>query len=359
MNKMILFLLFLASCATPPPPPLPPHLVSTVMPKVADVPLYVDYTGHLEAITSVSVQSQVSGTLVGQYFIEGQRVTKGDLLLVIDPRPYEAALAQAKGVLEQTLASLHYAEETTTRYTPLVKQEFISQLDYDQYVTNVLVDEAVLTQNKAQLETAQINLGYCFIEAPMDCVTGKLYVKPGNYVDSNSNTELTLLNQIHPIHVDFSVPETDLFTIQEYAKKGTLELLIYPEPSHKKVFKGDLTLINNQVNTSTGAVLMEGTLPNEEGLLWSGHFVDVRLILEQQKGVLLLPPDAVMIGQNGHYVFVVKEDLTIDVKNVKIGQRYDDTSISIESGLLATDRVVTEGQLDLYPGMKVKLQGGS
>jgi multidrug efflux system membrane fusion protein len=355
----LIAILALASCEKPVPKQLPPHLVSTVKPHIADVPLYVDYTGHLVAKTTVSVRSQVSGELVAQYFEEGQTVKKGDLLLVIDPRPYEAALAQAKGALHETIASLNYAKETAERYGPLLKQEFISQLSYDQYVTNVLVDEALLEQNKAQIETAQINLGYCFIEAPMDCVTGKLYVKTGNYVDASANTELTVLNQIQPILVDFYVPETDLFTIQERAKKSPIELIVYPEPTHKRSFKGTLTLINNQINTSTGSVLLEGTLPNEEGLLWAGHFVDVRLILENKKGALLLPTDAVMIGQKGHYVFVVGSDSTVAVKNVKIGQRYDDKNILIESGLEPTDQVVTEGQLNLYPGMKVEISNES
>ena len=353
MNKLFFSLILLAGCSKAPLPTPPPHLVSAVHPKVADVPLYVDYIGHMTAKISVVVRSQVSGELVGQYFVEGQRVKQGDLLLVIDPRPYVANLEKAKGVLQQTVATLTYNKETTKRYTPLVKQEFISQLNYDQYVTNVLAGEATVIQNNADIETAQIQLGYCYIEAPMDAVTGQLLVKPGNYVDANGSMTLTTLNQIQPILVDFYIPETDLFTIQEKQAKGLLKLIVYPEPSHKRAFTGDLTLINNQVNTSTGAILLEGTLKNEESLLWPGHFVDVRLILDEVKGAILLPTDAVMNGQNGHYVFIVKPDSTIEAKSVKIGQRYDDSSISIESGLTADDLVVTEGQLNLYPGMNV------
>jgi len=356
-NTALLFLgiLWLAGCAKAPPPP-PLHLVSVTKPLVCDVPYYVDYIGHLVAKTSVTVMAQVSGNIVAQYFEEGQEVKKGDLLLVIDPRPFEAQLSQAEFTLAQTLATLHYDEETTYRYGPLAKQEFISQLNYDQYVTNVLVDEAVVGQNKAALETAKINLGYCYIEAPMDVVTGKLQVKPGNYVDANANTDLVLLNQIQPMLVDFYVPETDLFTIQQRQKEGKLELIVYPDAAHKHAYKGDLTLIDNQVNTGTGAILLEGTLPNEEKLLWPGHFVDVRLILEEKKGALLLPNEAVMVGQKGHYVFVVKEDSTVEVRPVKVSQRYEDKYISIESGITATDLIVTEGQLTLYPGMHVTIK---
>jgi len=355
-SLFLLIALALVSCGKKAAPPPPAHAVTVTTPIVRDVPVYVDYIGHIVAKTSVSVMSQASGTIVGQYFEEGQDVKKGDLLLVIDPRPYEASLAQAEAALAQSLATLSYNEETTIRYEPLVEQDFISQLNYDQYVTNVLTSDATVQENKAQLETAKINLGYCYITAPMDCVTGKLLVKTGNYVDANSNTELTLLNQIQPILVDFYIPETDLLAIQEKQQSGELKLIVYPDPAHKHAFTGDLTLIDNQINTNTGSLLLEGTLPNEEKLLWPGHFVDVRLILEEKKGALLLPNEAVMQGQKGHYVYVVKSDSTIVVKNVVVGQRYGDMLISIESGVDPKDQIVTEGQLNLYPGMQVEIK---
>lgn len=358
MSFVLMTFLAMQGCQKAAPPPPPPHLVSVTKPKVCDVPVYVDYIGHIVAKTSVTVMSQVSGNITGQYFIEGQEVKKGDLLLVIDPRPYEAAFDKAQATIAQTSASLKYAKETTLRNKPLVEQDYISKLNFDQYVTNVLVDEAVLNQNKADLDRAQINLGYCYIEAPMDCVTGKLQVKTGNYVDANASTDLVLLNQIQPILVDFYVPETDLLTIQEKQRLGMLKMMVYPDPSHKHCFSGELTLIDNQVNTGTGAILLEGTLPNEEKVLWPGHFVDVRLILDEQKGAILIPNDALMVGQKGHYVYIVKADSTIDVKNVKIGQRYGDRYISIEEGISSDDQIITEGQLNLYPGMTVKIKTG-
>lgn len=362
MNKIVLTVVLLAvitGCKKAAPPPKPPHTVSVTKPTVCDVPEYVDYIGHVVAKRNVEVMAQVSGILMAQYFEEGQEVKRGDLLLVIDPRPFEAALAKAEATLAQTYASLRYDKETTVRYAPLVQQDFISQLNYDQYVTNVLVDEAVVGQNKAEIENAKINLGYCYITAPMDCVTGKLQVKTGNFVDSNSGTQLTLLNQIQPILVDFYIPETDLFTIQQKQKQknGNLQLTVYPDPDHKYAFDGELTLIDNQVNTGTGSLLLEGTLPNEKKILWPGHFVDVRLILDEKKGALLLPSEAVMVGQKGRYVYVVKSDSTIEVRNVKVGQVYDHKYTAIESGITPNDRVVKEGQLNLYPGMKVQIKG--
>jgi multidrug efflux system membrane fusion protein len=350
-----LLLACVAGCGKPPPKAIPPHKVSVVQPSVCDVPVYREYVGHVVANINVDVMSQASGVIVEQRFVEGQEVKRGDLLLVIDPRPYQASLAKAEAQLAQTYASLQFNREKTTRYASLVQKDFVSQLDYDQYVTHVMEDEAVIKQNQAEIEQAKINLGYCYIMAPMDCVTGKLQVKPGNYVDAHANTKLTQLTQIQPILIDFFVPETDLLKIQEEQQKGNLTLYAYPDSSHKRAFKGELTLINNQVNTQTGSLLLEGTFANEEKLLWPGHFIDIRLILSEQNNALLVPAEAIMIGQAGHYIFIVNNKSTVEKRMVKVGQRYN-TLTSILSGLQQNDRVVTEGQLNLYPGMVVEIQ---
>lgn len=350
-----LSLLPIASCHKSPPPPPPPHTVNVTQATVKDVPIYREYVGHVVANINVNLMSQASGVIVEQRFVEGQDVKQGDLLLVIDPRPYQASLQKAEAALAQTYANLKFAQEKTMRYANLVQKDFVSQLDYDQYVTNVLTNEAMIEQNTAELETAKINLGYCYITAPMDCVTGKLQVKPGNYVDANTNTVLTTLNQIQPILIDFFVPETDLLLIQQQQNKKDLVLYAYPEPSHSCSFKGELTLIDNQVNTSTGALLLEGTFANEERILWPGHFVDVELILGTQKNALLLPTQAIMVGQSGHYVYIVKGNSTIEMRPVKVGQKYEQMT-SVLSGITAQDKVVTEGQLNLYPGMKVEIK---
>jgi multidrug efflux system membrane fusion protein len=326
-----------------------------VQPTVKDVPLTREYVGHVVANISVQVMSQASGVMTEQRFVEGQDVKKGDLLLVIDPRPYQAALQKAEAQLAQTVASLKYNQEKTTRYASLVQKDYVSQLDYDQYVTNVLTDEAQIEQNRAEIEQAQINLGYCYIMAPMDSVTGKLQVKPGNYVDAAARTTLTTLNQIQPNLIDFFIPETDLLLIQEQQNKGDLALIAYPDPEHKLSFSGELTLIDNQVNTGTGSLLLEGTFANEERMLWPGHFVDVELILGTQKNALLVPTEAIMVGQSGNYVYVVKGNSTIEVRPVTVGQIYDQMT-AVQTGITAQDKVVTQGQLNLYPGLKVEIK---
>ncbi len=361
MNRKLLkylalgLLLCAAGCAKKHEPP-EPHQVTVTKPISRSVPVYLDYVGHMVANISVQVMAQASGILTNQYFTEGQDVKQGDLLLTIDPRPYEATLARAEAVLQQTTASFQYAKDTTRRYTPLVQEDFVSKQNFDQFVTNEMTTEAQISQSRADVETARINLGYCYITAPMNCITGQLLVKTGNYVDPNAGTVLTTLNQICPILVDFYVPESDLLVIQKHQSKGTLKLFVYPDPAHSHQFEGALTLINNQINTSTGTVLLEGTLPNDSKLLWPGHFVDVRVILEEEKKALLIPTEAVVVGQSGHFVYVVNDQSTIEMRPIKAGQVHGSMRV-IESGITPKDQVVVEGQLNIYTGMKVAIKG--
>lgn len=320
-----------------------------------DLPVFLTYTGQLVPNISVSVKAQASGIIIEQYFIEGSSVKEGDLLLVIEPLPYEATLAKNKAILAQTYASLKYAQETTTRYKDLVKEDYISQLNYDQYVTNVLTNEAQIKQNIADIEIAKINLDYCYIRAPMDCVTGQLQLKPGNYIDEAYNTVLVVLNQIQPILVNFYVPETDLLQIQMKQQKAPLPLEIFLDVDQEISFPGTLSLIDNQVNSATGAILMQGTLPNADKLLWPGVFTDVRVMLEEHNSAIAVPTEAVLIGLKTPYVYIVGKDGLISMKEVKLGQRHKGLTV-IASGIEEGDLVVSQGQLNVYPGLKVEIQ---
>ena len=178
---LALSLIAISGCEKPPAKPTPPHEVVITQAITCNAPIYRDYVGNVVAKTSVQVMSQATGIMTGQYFVEGQEVKKGDLLLVIDPRPYEATLAKAEGALSQTYASLRFNQEKTSRYSKLVQEDYVSKLDYDQYVTNVISDEAIIKQNQADVETAKIDLGYCYITSPVNwshrqthCQTGKL-----------------------------------------------------------------------------------------------------------------------------------------------------------------------------------------
>ena len=352
--KLLLLCFLLYSCQKK-SQAINPHEVVATRALKQTVQVYKDYVGTITAKSSIQVHAQVSGILVGQYFMEGQFVQKGDLLLVIDPRPYQASLDKVKAEYFQTFTQLKLAEDTLQRYTKLAEQDYISQLNYDQYMANFLEQKAVVGQSVADLENAKINLKYCYIHSPIDAITGKLQFKPGNYIDTNQDTTLTLLNQIDPILVDFSVPESDLFTIQTCSQKSFLKLYIFPTLEHTTCFEGQLTLIDNQINTATGAILLEGTLDNHDHLLWPGHFVDVRLVLEEKES-LILPSQAIGVGQNGHYVYTINKNMEVETTPVIIGQRYENGTTSIESGINTNDIVIAQGLLDLYPGKKVDIQ---
>lgn len=317
-----------------------------------DMPLFYDYVGHVTPLVTVEVRSQISGTIMAKYFTEGQLVKKDSLLLLIDDRPYQANLAKAEGALARTIASLKFNEEKTHRFASLVQEEFVSQLDYDQYVTNVLEDKGTVKENLADIETAKLNIEYCHIKAPMDAIASVLKVEVGNYVTSGGPDPLMVLNQVCPIYVEFYVPEKDLPLIQKLQREKPLKALAYLNESLNSCYEGELTLINNQVDESTGTILMRATFANADMGLWPGEFANLRLILGDKKDAIVVPSQAVQIGQQGHYVYVVKADQTVEIRPVEIGQR-EETYIIIRNGLQPSETVVVEGQVNLYPGAKV------
>lgn len=349
--KRLAFFLLLAACSKTPPPPAPLPYVSVVKPQVADVPLFYEYIGHVEANQSASVKAQASGIIVGQFFVEGEEVDANDLLLTIDPRPYQAELERAQGLLAQNLATLRQTKETAERYSKLVQDEYVSQLDYDRYVTDALTAEASVRQSSAEVEKAQIDLGYCTIQAPFKGVTSKLAIDVGNYVPVGGDPLLTI-NQISPIRVSFFVPEKDLPRITALQYQKTLKTVVL---LNGECIEGNLFLINNQVDETTGMILLQALFTNGDQRLWPGEYLDVRLILEIKKDAVLLPSQAVQIGQDGPYLYVVKSDQTVELRKVKTGQKEDDQVI-VETGIAPGETVVLEGQLNLYPGAKVAIK---
>jgi multidrug efflux system membrane fusion protein len=343
-------LLLLAGCAkTPAPPPSAPY-VTVVQPQVADVPLFYEYVGHVEPNQTAQIKPQASGIVLGKFFTEGQEVDENDLLLMIDPRPYQAELDRAQGELAQNLATLRQTKDTAERYAKLVEEAYVSKLDYDRYVTDVYTAEAAAMQSQAAVEVAQINLGYCTLQAPFKGVTSKLLIDVGNYVQVGGDDVLLTLNQISPIRVSFYIPEKDLPRITALNKALKTVVLINGED-----IQGDLFLINNQVDEKTGTILLQSLFENRDRKLWPGEFVDVRLVLELKKDAVLLPIQAVQIGQEGPYLYVVKSDSTVELRKVKTGQKEDDRVI-IESGISPKETVVLEGQLNLSPGVKVNIK---
>ena len=334
-------------------PPAAPVYVSKSIEK--DVPIYFDYVGHIEAYSTVEIQSQVAGILVEQHFEQGDDVKKDDLLFVIDPRPYQAALAQAEATLAQNIATLKFSEETVRRYTKLAQEDYVAQLTFDQYVTNVAVDEAIIKQNIAQIETAKINLGYCYIRSPIDATTGILNKYVGNFITVGESTPLITLNKIDPIYLNFYVPEQQLPKILELQRKSALKVEAIVNQDFSKPYPGNVTLINNMVDQDTGMFLIQATLPNQEKILWPGEFVTTRLFLETQKNAVLIPIKAIEYGQNGPYAYVVKDNLTVELRNLTLGQAEGDMII-VNKGIVAGETIVVDGQVNLLPGVAVSIK---
>ncbi len=354
--KKLALLLLLAACSKPPVPVTPSPYVTVVQPKIEDVPLFYEYIGHVEPNQTARIKPQAQGIIIAKYFTEGQEVQANDLLLTIDPAPYQAELDRANAELAQNLATLRQAKDTAERYSALVQDEFVSQLDYDRYVTNVATADAAVKQSMADVEKAQIDLSYCTITAPFKGVTSKLLIDVGNYVPVggygyNENIIL-VLNQISPIRVSFYVPEKDLPRITGLQQQETLKTTVI---LNNECIEGDLYLINNEVDEQTGTILLQALFSNEDQKLWPGEYLDVRLILETKKDAIILPSQAVQIGQDGPYIYVVNADHTVELRKVKTGQK-EEERIIVETGVTPGETVVLEGQLNLYPGAKVVIK---
>lgn len=343
----------LVSCekkVTSPPPP-PPVTFAPAESKA--MPFTISTFGNCESVANVTLQAQVTGTLLKYAVGQGAMVKAGDLIAQIDPRPYEAAVQEAQGSLDSAKAQLANAEVTLQRQQALYKTKTIDLADLQTAEADQLQAQGAVQTAEGQLADAQINLGYCTITSPIDGKVGLYLVDAGNLVTAN-NTQLLNVQTISPIYVNFTISENDFDKVRQYFAKGgelPVEVTI-PGATDGGVIAGKLTFINNDIASSTGTLTLEATLPNADARLWPGLFVNVRLILATLENSIVVPAQCVMIGQQGPYVFVVNADNTVTQRNVTQGQRHGDVTV-ISEGLAAGDRVVTAGQLGLNTGTKV------
>jgi len=338
------------------PPKGAPVLADTVIQKI--VPVEIRAIGNGEAYSMVAVKSMVAGEISQIHFTEGQDVAKGDLLFTIDPRPFQAALKQAEANLEKDKAQAENAKANLQRYEVLVAKQAVPRQQYDQFRTNSEVAEATVRLDEAAVDNAKIMLGYCFIRSPIDGRTGNLLVTKGNVIKAN-DVPLIAINQIKPIYVDFSVPEQNLAEIKRYRAAGkSLKVEAFLPNDVTGAEQGVLTFIDNNVDKTTGTILLKGTFPNSKRRLWPGQFVNVRLVLTTQPNAIVVPAQAIQTGQQGQYVFVIKPDLTVEARPVVVNRTIGNDTI-IDKGLKAGERVVTDGQLQLVPGAKVEIKGSA
>lgn len=337
------------------PPRKPSVPVSAAEAVQKTVPVQIRAVGNAEPYSTVSVKSQVGGILTRVHFREGQDVRKGDPLFSIDSRPYEAALRQAEANLAKDTAQLENARVEVRRYEELVRKGYVAQEQYDQIRTNAATLEAVVNAGKALVENARLQLQYCSIHSPLTGRTGNLMANQGNLIKANADTPMVIINQIQPVYVTFSVPEQYLGDIKKYMSSGRLKVDVVIGKDEKYPEQGALTFVDNTVDTATGTIKLKATFVNKDRRLWPGQFVDVTMTLTARPDATVVPSQAIQTGQKGSYVFVIKPDLTVESRPVVTGLTFEEETV-IEKGIQPGERIVTDGQMRLFPGATVEVK---
>ncbi|HEX3359252.1 MAG TPA: efflux RND transporter periplasmic adaptor subunit, partial [Tepidisphaeraceae bacterium] len=391
---------------------MPPPAVTVAIVVVQDVPFYIDEIGRCAANKSVSIMPEVAGRIDSASFVEGVDVKQGDLLFTIDPRPFKAALSLAEATVAQNQANLKFAKEDFARVVALKGTSAVSQTEYDQKESANAVAEANVEAAKASVETAKLNLEYCEIRSPINGRSGMRLVDPGNVVKADEGTLVTI-QSLDPIYADFTIPENRLVEVRSHMANGTLKTIVgLPQeslafaqggvgattkqsatttaPTSQPVMEataapttqplaaaatvptsqplaeapkivgertGQLSMLDNSILGNSGTIRLRATIPNADEYFWPGQFVHVRLVLVDKPNAILVPNQAIQIGQIGTFVYVVKHDDAknmdlADMRPVKLGQRQGDLVV-IDSGLTAADRVIVTGQLMVQPNAPV------
>jgi multidrug efflux system membrane fusion protein len=364
MNRVhpigVLFLLALAAgaCAGPKPSRKGPEAVPVTVGKVEarDVPVEIRVIGHVEAFTSVAVRPRVGGEILNVFFKEGQDVAKGDTLFTIDPRTYDADLDVARANLERDRAHAASAQEDSRRYAGLVQKDYVTKEQFDQIRSNAEALAATVKADEAAVQNSALQLGYTTIRAPISGRAGSILVHPGNLVKANDDKPLVVLNQVRPILATFAVPEANLPEIQRRARAGTLAVQATPSGESKPSI-GTLSFVDNAIDPTTGTVTLKSAFPNAQGTLWPGQFVNVALTLSVERGAVVVPTEALQTSQKGPFVYVVKQDLTVETRPVVVARSIDQVAV-ISQGLKPGERIVTDGQIRLSPGAKVDIHEG-
>ena len=319
------------------------------------VPYEIQATGTVEPMRTVAVTSRVGGMLQRVRFAEGEEVGEGQVLFEIDPRPFAAALLQAEANMSRDVAQAENAVREAARYQALVKDKYVTEEDYQARQAAADAMTATVRADSAALTVARLNLSYATIRAPITGRTGGLLVHEGNQVVANQAAPLVTINQLRPILVRFAVPATDLPDVQRRAGK-TLRVEARPAQD-STTFAGELSFVDNHVDSSTGTVLLKGRFPNRESRLWPGAFVAVTLVLDVQADALVIPEQAILNAQQGTFVFVVDPDGTAKQRPVTVRRRADSLAV-IDAGLEPGMLVVTDGQLRLTPDARVEIRSG-
>jgi membrane fusion protein, multidrug efflux system len=320
-----------------------------------DVPVQIHEFGRVSSPENVNVEPQVSGRVMEARFVEGQDVKKGDLLFVIDPRPFEATLEQSQGQLKSDQAQLELNRRNLQRAEQTGQGRFVSAQEVDTDRAQVQIYEGAIIRDQAAIDQANLNLEYCYVRSPIDGRTGRRLVDPGNFVATGGSVLVNIQRQ-DPVYVDFTISENDLARLRQNMAQGnalSVDAIVPSLPD--TVVAGSLSFLDNSVSTQSGTAMLRATIPNKQRFLWPGQYVNVTLTLKVLKGASVVPSETVQIGGKGTYLFVVRPDNTVEQRAVTQGDRYQDLVV-VSQGVQPGETVVVEGQILLANGMKVNPQ---
>jgi multidrug efflux system membrane fusion protein len=320
--------------------------------ELRDVPLYLSGLGTVQAFNTVTIKTRVDGELQKIAFTEGQEVKAGDVLAQIDPRPFQAALDQAVAKKAQDDAQLQNAKLDLQRFADLATRSFASKQQVDTQRAMVAQLEAQTRGDQATIDNARTQLGYTTIVSPLDGRIGIRLLDKGNIVHANDTTGLIIVTQLHPISVIFTLPEDQLGSVKSAMASGPARILAASRDGKQRLAEGTLALVDNQIDQTTGTIRLKGTFPNQDDALWPGEFVNIRLLARTASGVVTVPETALQRGPQGYYAYVVKQDGTVDMRPLEVGDIADGIAI-VSHGLDAGERVVTAGQYRLAPGARI------
>jgi membrane fusion protein, multidrug efflux system len=351
----------LAACSSQPaksakasgPPPAVPVGVATVQQGNFDV--YLTGLGSVQALNTVSLKTRIDGQIMQVSFREGQDVKEGDLLIVIDPRPYQVALQQAQANLQKDEAQLNNAKAQYERNKVLYEQGVIAKQDLDTMQASFGTYEGTIASDKAAIANAQLNLTYCYIKSPLNGRIGLRQVDPGNYVTAAGNTPMLVITQLHPVAVVFTLPEDQLQSVAQQMRQGALTVDAYSRDDQTKLGTGKLLTIDNEIDQTTGTAKLKAVFDNPASTLWPNQFVNVHLLLETRKDAITAPASAMQRGPDGTFAYVVDAKNTVQMRPLQVALTQGSTAV-IASGLQAGERVVTDGQEKLQAGSRVAPQ---
>jgi len=319
-----------------------------------DVPVILNGIGTVQAYNTVTIKSRVDGQIVKVNFVEGQEVNAGDPLIQIDTRAFQAALEQVQAAKAKDEAQLANAQQDLQRFGALVVPGFQTKQSFDQQKALVTQLTAAIKGDQAQIDMAQVNLSYGDIRAPISGRLGVRLVDAGNNIRATDNTALVTITQTKPIYVSFTVAQENLHKIHERQAKGDLTVQAFGADNATLLSEGKLTVIDNAVDQPTGTIRLKGTFENTDERLWPGEFVNVRLIINTRKAAPTIAQQAVQVGPNGYYAYIIKSDDTVERRAVEVAATQDGIAV-ISKGLAAGDKVVVEGQYRLTEGARVKI----